>query len=251
MGRALRIICGVVLAAGLGGSINTPSASNREPPALGGQQIADSQDEGSDRRNAEERSARQQPVEAATVVANIARSEVVWAAVGALATAMAAFFAYFAWRNSNRALRIAVQGQRAHLLVECPRAGNFYSYPPKDPAFGYTLVNRGQSPAWIVSAGLKVIIGDLPDDPPLAPVVGERTIVIGPGQSEPFIEGLDFSDANFTNWRIDLYVVGWVKYRDIFETRETHFLFKFDPNEIQDIDKRMLPWGSEKWWRYS
>lgn len=281
MGRMILSICGVVVAVGLAGAASAPSAPGGLPPsqslervAAGKQNDAKRTDgsppidvrlvqapEDEARTRAQEKQAQQheaadlvaqqKAADAATASANWTGQSVFWAAIGSVATGLAAILAFAAWYNSAKALRVAIQGQRAHLLLEDTLGGNCFGSPPWDrpPVFCYKIANHGQSPAWITGFEIKPIVGDIPADPPDVVFSQIRTIVLAPNATtDHFTDEMDLPDG-FT-WSDDICVYVAIRYRDIYADRRATCLFKLHLHggpKNQDI---MVPWGSGKWWTY-
>ena len=175
-----------------------------------------------------------------------------WAALGSVATIFAAVFAAFAWRNSTKALKIATQGQRAHLLLSETLGGNCFGASPweKPPMFCYKIVNHGKSPAWITGLHQKVMIGTLPEAPPTVDFAPIRMITLAPGEVSPYFTDPMALPTNFT-WNDALFVALSIQYRDIYDERRASFLFKLILHggpKNQDI---FIPWGSADWWDYT
>lgn len=261
MGRILLSICALVVALGLSGTQQQP----QRPTEAGGGHLGQAAARPQTPADAAAAREGEGTIEKATGAPSgpteqeQARDDLkaqkdmaFWAAVGAVATAGASILAFLAWTNSAKALRVATQGQRAHLLLEDTLGGNCFGYPPRQrqPVFCYKIANHGQSPAWITGLEFRIIVGDLPDQPPVITFANRRTIVMAPNKtSDYFTDDMDLPEG--FKWSDDLYVAVALRYRDIYDERLATCLFKLllhGGPKNQDI---MVPWGGQAWWKYT
>lgn len=232
--------------------------SENPPPEIAVRLVQEPNDKA--REDAEKREARQhetadlaaqkEAASAATESAIWSRYSVWWAGLGSVATFAAAILAALAWHNSAKALRITIQGQRAHILLEDTVGGDCFGYPPKDAVFGFRIANHGESPAWIKTIDIECIVGDLPAAPPILKAA-ERRIIIAPPNSKSQLYGEDLILPEGFKWSDTLYVTGRILYRDVYTERESAFLYKFLPHGGADNNDIMVPWGGEVWWKYT
>lgn len=260
MGRILLSICAVVVAVGLFGGQQQPQRPTEAGRGQVGQAAAQPQtpsysparreDEG-----AVEKAAPSPPgpteQEQARDDLKAQQDMAFWAGVGAVATVGASILAFLAWTNSAKSLRVATEGQRAHLLIEDTLGGNCFGSPPWDrpPVFCYKIANHGQSPAWITGFEIRPIVGEVPAEPPEVIFSEIRTIVLAPNAiTDHFTDEIGLPDG-FT-WSDDLCVYVAIRYRDIYADRRATCLFKLHLHggpKGQDI---MVPWGGRRWWVY-
>jgi hypothetical protein len=193
---------------------------------------------------------------AAEFAADMAAWQAVFSVAGIAFVGATVVFTYLATRGANDALRIAVEADRAHVLSDSLKLGNFFECD-RSPCVAFRIVNHGQSPCWVDGIGIMVFAGSvLPKDPPNVPMLTERLFVLPPAGFEPFME--PFDKAVFKAWQSKggtepVFAVGRICYRDVFGIRrESCFAYRFlyGATDMTEGDV-MVPWGGREYWRYT